>query len=221
MTKEKKTESSKGSLTELERNGWWCSLKGRATTDDVVRSRTMSRIKSKDTSIEVALRKALWNAGIRYRKNYKKLPGTPDIAITKHKVAVFCDGEFWHGKDWESKKDEIHSNREYWIKKIERNIDRDIEVNRVICGNGWTVIRFWGNEIRDNLAGCVEEIKDVIFHSKIDSPDSSVMICDLYPCWLLSNHDNDSAVDEAELYQQKVKDLPCFGSSYEMPCQDM
>ena len=93
-------------------------MKGRATTDDVIRSRTMSRIKSKDTSIEVALRKALWNAGIRYRKNYRKLPGTPDIAITKHKVAVFCDGEFWHGKDWESKKDKIHSNRDFWIKRL-------------------------------------------------------------------------------------------------------
>ena len=82
---------------------------------------------------------------------------------TGRKIAIFCDGEFWHGKDWESKKGKIRSNRDYWEKKIERNICRDIEVNRVICGSGWTVLRFWGNEISSNLAGCVEEIKETIF----------------------------------------------------------
>ena len=94
-------------------------------TNDIKRRLTMSRIKSKNTSIEVTLRKALWRAGIRYRKNYQKLPGSPDIAITKYQIAIFCDGEFWHGKDWSKKKLNIKSNREYWVKKIERNRSRD------------------------------------------------------------------------------------------------
>jgi len=129
----------------------------------------MSRIKSEGTSIEVSLRKALWRAGIRYRKNYSKLPGTPDIAITKHRIAVFCDGEFWHGKDWGKKKSRIKSNREYWIKKIERNICRDNEIRTRLHNCDWTVIRFWGSEIRDDAEGCVEEIKDIIFQSKIEA----------------------------------------------------
>ena len=138
-------------------------------TDDAKRRHTMSRIKSKDTSIEVSLRKALWHAGIRYRKNYDKLPGTPDIAITKHRIAIFCDGEFWHGKDWEKKKSKIKSNREYWIKKIERNICRDNETRARLQNREWTVVRFWGSEIRDDLEGCVEEIKDIIFQCRLEN----------------------------------------------------
>ena len=138
-------------------------------TDDAKRRLTMSKIRSKDTSIEVSLRKALWHAGIRYRKNYTKLPGTPDIAITKHRIAVFCDGEFWHGKDWEKKRSSIKSNREYWIKKIERNINRDIESKMRLQNCEWTVVRFWGSEIKKDVEGCVEEIKDLIFQSKLEA----------------------------------------------------
>ena len=138
-------------------------------TDDIVRSRTMSRIKSKNTSIEVSLRKALWHSGVRYMKNYKKVPGSPDIAVTKHHIAVFCDGEFWHGKDWETKRPNIQSNREYWISKIERNIARDYETNEALLSMGWTVIRFWGNDIHKNLEGCIKEIKDAIINSQISS----------------------------------------------------
>ncbi len=101
-------------------------------TDDLTpeqRRKNMQAIRSKDTSIEVALRRALWQEGIRYRKNYKELPGKPDIAITKHKIAVFCDSEFWHGYDWENNKYRIKSNHDYWLPKIERNIQRDQEVN--------------------------------------------------------------------------------------------
>lgn len=68
------------------------------------RRKNMQSIRSKDTSIELALRKALWNQGYRYRKNYKKLPGKPDIALTRYKIAVFCDSEFFHGKDWDALK---------------------------------------------------------------------------------------------------------------------
>ena len=140
-----------------------------AHTDDPVRKRTMSRIKSSNTSIEVLLRKALWHSGIRYRINYKKLPGTPDIAITKHRLAIFCDGEFWHGKGWETKPSKIQSNREYWIKKIDRNIDRDNETNKALTYRGWTVIRFWGIDIQKNLMGCVEDVKEEILQSRINS----------------------------------------------------
>ncbi|MCL2227557.1 MAG: very short patch repair endonuclease [Oscillospiraceae bacterium] len=139
------------------------------STTDPKRKFTMSRIKSKDTSIELSLRKALWRAGVRYRKNYSELPGSPDIAITKHKVVVFCDGEFWHGKDWEQKKSGIKSNRDYWVEKIERNIQRDNDVNRRLHYDGWTILRFWGKDIQGDVEGCVEEIRDAIFHCKIDA----------------------------------------------------
>ena len=142
---------------------------GNFSQTDAKRRRTMSKIKSKDTSIEVSLRKALWHAGIRYRKNYSKLPGTPDIAITKHRIAIFCDGEFWHGKDWEKKKSTIKSNREYWIKKIERNISRDNETRMSLQNREWTVVRFWGSEIRDDLEGCVEEIEELIFQANLET----------------------------------------------------
>jgi DNA mismatch endonuclease (patch repair protein) len=127
----------------------------------------MSRIKSKDTSIEVSLRKALWNAGIRYRKNYRQLPGSPDIAITKHRIAVFCDGEFWHGKDWDIKKPRMKSNRDYWVQKIERNIDRDRKTDRDLFIMDWVVIRFWGSDIQNNLSGCISEIIYAILQNEL------------------------------------------------------
>jgi len=141
---------------------------------DIKRSYIMSRIKNKDTSIEIDLRKALWGSGIRYRKNYKKIPGTPDIAITKYQIAIFCDGEFWHGKDWDIKKTKLRNNREFWIEKIERNINRDSETDRNLYGMGWIVMRFWGSDIQKNLPGCIEDIKDTIFQSKIEAYCSSL-----------------------------------------------
>jgi DNA mismatch endonuclease (patch repair protein) len=131
------------------------------------RSWNMSRIRSKNTQPEILMRKALWHEGIRYRKNYDKLPGKPDIAITKYKIAVFCDGEFWHGKNWNVKKDAIKSNRDYWIPKIERNMCRDNENDRKLEGMGWVVLHFWGQEIKKKLAECVSEIKETII--KIES----------------------------------------------------
>ena len=128
----------------------------------------MSRIKSKNTKIEILLRKTLWHKGIRYRKNYKLLPGTPDIAITKYNIAIFCDGEFWHGKDWELKREHIFSNREYWIPKIERNMRRDDEINSRLERLGWVVIRFWGKDIQKNLNSCVEAVEEIIFDMKLN-----------------------------------------------------
>ena len=98
----------------------------------VQRHKNMQHIRGKDTHIEIILRKALWNEGIRYRKNYKAIPGSPDIAITKYRIAIFCDGEFFHGKNWEELREHLKNsnNSQFWISKIARNIDRDDEVNK-------------------------------------------------------------------------------------------
>lgn len=122
------------------------------------RRKNMQAIRSKDTSIELRLRKALWERGIRYRKNYKKLIGKPDIAITKYRIAVFCDSDYWHGYDWENRNQRIKSNREYWIPKIERNMARDQEVNEALERDCWTVLRFWEWQIKKQLDICVDEI---------------------------------------------------------------
>lgn len=121
----------------------------------------MSAIKSQNSKIETTLRKALWKEGIRYRKNYQKLPGKPDIAITKYKIAIFCDSEFWHGYNWDEKKNEIKSNQEFWYHKIENNIRRDKYVTEVLQQQGWTVLRFWGREILKDIDKCVETVKSV------------------------------------------------------------
>ena len=110
----------------------------------------MSRVQSTGGKDEVILRKMLWHKGIRYRTNYKKLPGKPDIAITKYKIAVFIDGEFWHGYEWEKHKPRIKRNREYWIHKIEYNIEHDKEVNEKLRADGWIVLRFWSKKVLKN-----------------------------------------------------------------------
>lgn len=132
-------------------------------------SKNMSRIRSKDTSIEVKLRKELWHKGYRYRKNYKILPGSPDIALTKYKIAIFCDSEFFHGKDWEVLKARLEkgSNPEYWIKKIERNRNRDVENDKKLLFLGWTVIHFWGKDILQNTEECIRVIEEVVWDMRI------------------------------------------------------
>ena len=122
------------------------------------RKKNMRAIRSKDTTIELALRKALWQRGIRYRKNYKGLIGKPDIVITKYRIAVFCDSDFWHGYDWENQKTEFKSNQSFWIPKIERNIERDKEVNEALEAEGWIVLRFWGKEIKKDAGHCADLI---------------------------------------------------------------
>ena len=122
------------------------------------RSKLMSKIRGKDTKPELSLRKALWAKGIRYRKNYKKLEGNPDIYISKAKLAIFIDGEFWHGYNWEEKKQKIKSNREYWIPKIERNMVRDQENAQKLEYAGITVLRFWEHEIKKDLEGCLARV---------------------------------------------------------------
>ena len=128
------------------------------------RRKNMQRIKAKDTSIEVKLRKSLWNKGYRYRKNYDGLPGKPDIVLTKYKIAIFCDSEFFHGKDWEVLKPRLEksNNSQYWISKIARNRERDDEINKRLLFEGWTVIRFWGKEIQENVDECVKVVEEAI-----------------------------------------------------------
>lgn len=133
--------------------------------------KNMSRIRGKDTSIELALRKALWTKGYRYRKNYKLLPGTPDIVLTKYRVAIFCDSEFFHGKDWQTLMPKLQkgANSNYWISKIERNMERDQEKDKVLLFEGWTVIHFWGKDILKNTDECIRVIEEVIFDIKMQN----------------------------------------------------
>jgi DNA mismatch endonuclease (patch repair protein) len=126
------------------------------------RSELMKKICGKNTKPEMALRKALYSLGIRYRINFKKLKGSPDIVLGKYKVVIFVDGEFWHGYEWEAKKKRIKSNRAFWIPKIERNMQRDAETNEQLKSEGYNVLRFWEHEVSQNLNKCVEIIMDLI-----------------------------------------------------------
>ena len=128
-------------------------------------SYNMQQVKNKDSKIEVLLRKELWSRGIRYRKNVNRIYGKPDIVFIGKKIAVFCDSEFWHGYNWEERKKDFKSHQEFWIPKIERNMKRDAEVTAKLESEGWTVIRFWGNEIKKNTAQCADIIEKAV-HSK-------------------------------------------------------
>lgn len=128
----------------------------------IQRSKIMRSIRSINTKDEVRLAKALWHLGYRYRKNNRKVFGTPDLTFKKLEIAIFVDSEFFHGKDWETQKNRFKSNQEFWHKKIERNIQRDIEVNNYLMEQGWTVIRFWSSEIKNNLEDCIANIQTEI-----------------------------------------------------------
>ncbi len=134
------------------------------------RHKNMSRIKSKDSVIEITLRKALWHKGYRYRKNYSKLPGKPDIVLPKYKIVIFCDSEFFHGKDWENLKQQLQKsdNSEFWIKKIAKNVERDREVDLELAALGWTVVRFWGKDIKKHTDECVKAIDELVFSASVN-----------------------------------------------------
>lgn len=119
-------------------------------------SKRMSHVHLKGGKAEVILAKALWHRGFRYHRNYKELPGSPDIAITGKKIAVFIDGEFWHGKDWPKRKQRLKRNREYWIKKIEENMARDNRDDQQLREQGWLPVHFWEKDVLKNLDYCVE-----------------------------------------------------------------
>lgn len=125
------------------------------------RRKNMQAVKNKDTKIELLLRKELWSRGLRYRKNSSKVFGHPDIVFWGKKIAVFCDSEFWHGYDWENRKKQIKSNQNFWIPKIERNMQRDLEVTKRLTEDGWIVLRFWGKEIKRDPAACATCIVEI------------------------------------------------------------
>lgn len=122
------------------------------------RSKIMGKIRGKNTKPELAFRKALWAAGYRYRIDYKKLIGKPDIVLNRYKTVIFIDGEFWHGHNWEERKHKIKTNREFWIPKIERNIQRDNEVNVALEDLGYTIFRFWETDVKKNLDTCLQKV---------------------------------------------------------------
>ncbi|WP_411893209.1 very short patch repair endonuclease [Winogradskyella sp. A2] len=124
----------------------------------IKRSKMMSKIRGKNTKPELLFRKALWRKGVRYRINSKQLPGKPDISIKKYKLAIFIDGEYWHGYDWDERKPKLKTNRRFWIPKIERNMQRDLEVNQKLNELGFTVFRFWAHEVKDNLNICINDV---------------------------------------------------------------
>ncbi|HPR32567.1 MAG TPA: very short patch repair endonuclease [Prolixibacteraceae bacterium] len=138
----------------------FCEANGFFTTKD--RSILMGKICSKDTKAEVKLRRFLWHIGIRFRKNVRKYPGTPDIVIAKYKLVIFVDGEFWHGFDWENRKQKLKSNRDFWIPKIERNMQRDKQNNKYYIESGWKLMRFWEHEIEKEFGACINSILEHI-----------------------------------------------------------
>jgi DNA mismatch endonuclease Vsr len=130
------------------------------------RRKNMQAVKATGSKIETALAKDLWSLGYRYRKNDGTVFGKPDLIMKKYKLAIFVDSEFWHGKDWEKHKLDHKSNQEFWHNKIERNIQRDKEVNEYLLKEGWKVLRFWGRDITKNLRTCTDEIISVINETK-------------------------------------------------------
>lgn len=142
------------------------------------RHKNMQHIRSKDTKPEITLRKALWHQGYRYRKNWKELPGKPDIVITKYKICIFVDSEFFHGKgfygDYESHKyksleEQIKhgNNPDFWLKKIKGNMEHDEEVNNQLSEMGWTVLRFWGRDIQKHTDECVKAIDEAVHNKEL------------------------------------------------------
>jgi DNA mismatch endonuclease (patch repair protein) len=141
----------------------FCEANGFYTT--VAKSKQMSKIKSKNSKPEKALRLALWSLGVRYRKNDKALPGRPDIVLRKYKLVIFVDGSFWHGFDWPKRRESIKTNRDFWIPKIERNMQRDREVDALLQQKGFNVLRFWDHEVNKELGRCIALIIDAIEQS--------------------------------------------------------
>lgn len=135
------------------------------TTPEI--SKRMSQINLKKGKAETLLAKALWHKGIRYRRNYRSLPGSPDIAITKDKIAIFIDGEFWHGHNWEVRKQQLKSNREYWIEKIEENMARDKRNDALLEQDGWIVIHFWEKQVKTDIEKCTKTVVSYIHNESI------------------------------------------------------
>lgn len=119
-------------------------------------------IRATDTRPEIRLRKELWARGQRYRKNAAFLPGSPDLVFLGKKVAVFVDGDFWHGRNWPKRRERLKRNREYWIRKIEGNIARDKRVDRELEHSGWTIVRLWSTDIMKDASAAAERVEGVL-----------------------------------------------------------
>lgn len=122
------------------------------------RHKNMSHIRGKGTKAEIKLQKALWHLGVRYRKNYKLLPGKPDIAITRYHIAIFVDGDFWHGRDFEYIEKRLDVNKKYWVEKLQKNMERDQYINELLTEMGWIVLRFWASDVEKDLDTCLAQI---------------------------------------------------------------
>lgn len=136
------------------------------------RRRNMQHVRSKDTKPEIKLRKLLYHEGFRYQKNWKELPGKPDIVLTKQRICIFIDGEYFHGKDWESGQRERVKNgthADYWLSKIERNMERDRQNDSDLNGLGWTVLRFWSRDVLHHPEECLKVIRETVFSKSLDS----------------------------------------------------
>ena len=135
------------------------------TTPEV--SKRMKTLSHKKSEVESVLAKALWHKGYRYRLNYKKLPGTPDIALIKYRIAIFVDGEFWHGKDFDKSKEKLKNNKAYWVEKIEENIQRDIRNDNLLRQMEWIPLHFWSNEVKRYLDYCINEVEETIYEIRV------------------------------------------------------
>ena len=140
-------------------------------------SYNMSRIKNKNTTIELRFEDELKRRGLTtYVKNPKGIPGKPDFSFVARKIAVFCDGDFWHGYNWEATRKTIHSNRDFWIPKIEKNMARDTRVNAALAEQGWQTFRFWGHDIKKNLAQCADAVEAAL-RTVPDPPYRTIDLC--------------------------------------------
>lgn len=154
----------------------FCEMKSLDIQKASVKNKNMQAVRSSGSQIEVTLGKSLWRKGLRYRKNNRLVFGRPDFTLRKYKIAIFADGEFWHGKDWETRKSQHKSNVEFWHKKIERNMERDREVNKKLRENGWIVMRFWGMDIKRDSDKCAEKVVRAIA-SRSDGKKITVVRC--------------------------------------------
>ncbi len=124
------------------------------------RRRCMQHNRATGTRIENIMAKVLWQRGLRYRRNDRSLPGKPDFSFRGEKTVVFCDGDFWHGRNFNP--NHFHTNQQFWINKIQRNKTRDIRNNQQLADMGYEVLRFWESDILNDANKCVDSIEKIL-----------------------------------------------------------
>lgn len=182
------------------------------------RHKNMVANKSHGTKIELLLAKVLWNAGIRYRKNDKGVYGTPDFTIRGYRIAIFCDGEFWHGRDWEVNKAKIKSNRSFWYAKIEHNIERDKQITEQLQQQGWKVFRFWETDIRKHADQLVDQILTYIHQQQAHQSKTCIdKVTDNQKVPIQLEAGQQLAVVSHYLYNQQQP----FSNNFELPAKNI